>query len=1247
MNNVNLHMNEKRGRLILGILTIVLGLAATATQIVYQGSSENRIRTRRFNRVLHEKEKIMQDCLNDLRLIMAKGEPHGSVSENRIFTVASQNGITILQYIDRRLVHWSDNKFDVPVLLQDESLFSRPLIFMQNGWFLPGAIEEGNEKIIGLLRIRTDYGFENDIVKSGFAADFGFPPDVTFSTKKSGKGNDVFNSKGEFLFSLVFPATGINTPYILIPLILWCAFFFLILILSLEAVRSLAAADRSRAGVVVYFLVCLLLYLFVLFVRQPSVIFRTDLFSPYVFSLNGIIPSLGHFMVLSVLTGFFAYVFYTYMPLQEIYEERTVAGHLLSGALFVTGAFLISLFNTIFGRLVSNSNINFETFKVLDLSLYSAAGFISVLLLFILPVSLIYKAFQTGDQTKVVKIIPALIISAGLIVAFSFHDRVSLLAALFLWTGIVAVTWGLQFKKFGKLSISVFFSLIAGIYSLIIITAFSEKKTNEILKVHALSLSTENDPEAEHLLLDMWPVLQRDSALADMMDVELFERSDFNTISGYLNNNYFNGYWGNFNVNIYLCRQGQLIRVGGGENNFQDCYKFFEERIDKYGYPITGTQFYFIDNQGARPYYIGRLFFRASSETTNGLFIELYGDINVFQPGYSELLLDKRFHGYSGLKNYSFAKYLNGSMILNYGDFPYNKADEEYVDENSDYRIFDNEGFRHIVYRNGNATVMISRPLLNAGNMIISFAYLFVFTFIFVNLILLFFVHPSPRGILSLNFRQKLQLSFTGILLFSFILVGSAVTFLTVKEFQSNHYNNIKEKLNSIYIELENEISTERHLTPNWRNSNYASLNELLITLSNIFNTDINLYDLNGYLMATSRPELFFRDLTSHRMNMMAFMNVADLTKSEYIQTESVGNMKYISAYVPFYNNEKHVLTYLNLPYFRMQSLLAREISNLIVAIINFTLLIVVITMAFGVFISGRLTSPLSMLSEGLASVKLGRKSEHLTYRGNDEIGDMVNQYNIMVDELEESAQKLANSEREYAWREMAKQIAHEIKNPLTPMKLNVQQLQKSWNDKIPDFGEKLETFAGNQIEYIDNLSNIASAFSSFAKMPGANPLEVDLLDQIRTTLELFRNADNVSFEVSWPSEKNVIIYADKEQLNGIFSNLFKNSIQAIPPEREGLIKVGLLVDRNKVTVSVSDNGTGIPESIRKKMFTPNFTTKSSGTGLGLSIVKRYVEGASGRVWFESESGKGTTFFVEFPLVFTVEKPGEPFRDTH
>ncbi len=280
------------------------------------------------------------------------------------------------------------------------------------------------------------------------------------------------------------------------------------------------------------------------------------------------------------------------------------------------------------------------------------------------------------------------------------------------------------------------------------------------------------------------------------------------------------------------------------------------------------------------------------------------------------------------------------------------------------------------------------------------------------------------------------------------------------------------------------------------------------------------------------------------------------------------------------------------------------------------------------------------MLSGGLASVSLGKKSEHLSYKGNDEIGEMVKQYNSMVDELEDSANKLANSEREYAWREMAKQIAHEIKNPLTPMKLNVQQLLKSWKDKAPGFEEKIEIFSKSQVEYIDDLSSIASAFSSFAKLPGTILAEVNLPDQVKTTLELFKDTENIEFRVKWPHESKVIIYADKEHINGIFSNLFKNSIQAIPADRKGVINILMEVAKDKVLVSVSDNGCGIPLSLRKKIFTPNFTTKSSGTGLGLSIVKKYVEEANGIIRFESDADNGTTFYMEFPLKYTVEKPG-------
>jgi signal transduction histidine kinase len=369
---------------------------------------------------------------------------------------------------------------------------------------------------------------------------------------------------------------------------------------------------------------------------------------------------------------------------------------------------------------------------------------------------------------------------------------------------------------------------------------------------------------------------------------------------------------------------------------------------------------------------------------------------------------------------------------------------------------------------------------------------------------------------------------------------------------------NIKEKLSSINMELDNMISSERDLTRDWKDDNNDTLEEVLVRLSNIFNTDINLYDSYGFLIASSRPEIYYRGLVSRRMDNFAFINMFILKKTEYFQQEKIGSLEYVSGYTPFYSIDNELLTYVNLPYFRMQSILAREISGIIVAVINFTLLLIVLATGLAVIISGRLTAPLAMLSSRLASVELGKKSEHLSYNGNDEVGDLVRQYNRMVDELDLSAQKLANSEREYAWREMARQIAHEIKNPLTPMKLNVQQLFKSWTDGVPGFEKKLERFTKNQIEYIDNLSSIASAFSSFARIPAANPVELDLLEQIRVSLELFKNSDGITFRIGSPHSENFYINADKEQVNSIFSNLIKNAIQSIPQGKDGLIKVSL-----------------------------------------------------------------------------------------
>ncbi len=1211
------------------ILTLIIVLLAIGSEHLYFGNFELRYRTKRFNRIIREKEKVMEYCLNGMKPILAKGETHGSTSENRIFDIAENNDVTLLEYIDNKLLFWSSNNFNVPRVLVD-TLYSKPLIFIQNGWFITKSIQAGNEKVIALLRIYSNYGFENDIIKNGFLKPFKVSANVRFSFNRNASQYRIYNKDGSFLFTLLFPQVREKSSLIYVPAFLWALSLVMLLYLIFSGVRYLAGKNRRIIAILSCILILSAIYALVLLFRIPAILHQTELFSPYKYSMNALIPSLGHYLLLSVLMSFLALVFYRH---SDLHFTSRKSSFLKVTMLMVPGALLFVLFHSLFCNLISDSNINFETFKVLDMSLFTLAGYLSVAFLFSVPFLYILKAVRAVSSSGSRLTPVALLIPAVIFIPFYYRKPELLIPLLLFYVFLTLTVWAFEKRTPSAFNKTVLISVLFGLYSLFLTTYLSEKKNEENTKIQLVAYSTEIDPVAEHLLLDMWPKISNDTILAKLMDVKYFEKDDADSISDYLHDSYFDGYWGNFTFNIVLCMKNEPLHISGKNERVEDCFTFFDNKIRQSGHQLTGTGFYFIDNKQGRSNYLGRLIFDHEKGKASGLFIDLYSDINIFQPGYSELLLDRKYHPYARLRNTSFAKYINGDLVLSTGDYAYSKTDATYIDKATDYKIFKADSYKHVLYRNGNVTVIISNRVISFKDIAVSFAYLFTFIFICANLIQFFVGRPKLKSLLVFNFRQKLQLSFIGILFFSFAIIGVVIDSLTVKQYKTRNYENLKEKLGSIYVELENRLGSEKFLAPDWRDVSVMSLDELLVKLSNTFNVDINLYNPNGYLIATSRPEIFYRNLTSRRIDNMAYINLRSLNRTEYFQREKIGNLSYISGYISFYNSDNDLLAYLNLPYFRVQSMLSMEVSNTIVAIMNFIVLLIVIAMGIAVFISNRLTSPLAMLSSRLASVELGKKSEHLTYNGRDEVGDLVRQYNRMVDELDESAQKLANSEREIAWREMAKQIAHEIKNPLTPMKLNIQQLLKSWKDGVPGFEKKLEKFTRNQIEYIDDLSSIASAFSSFAKIPEARPVEVDLIQQARTTLELFKNSDNITFRIGWPPDANYVIYADKEQVNSIFSNIIKNAIQSIPSEREGIIRVNMSERGKKVVVSVEDNGSGIPDSLKKKMFTPNFTTKSSGTGLGLSIARRYAENAGGRIWFESEADKGSVFFIEFPLL--------------
>jgi nitrogen fixation/metabolism regulation signal transduction histidine kinase len=303
-----------------------------------------------------------------------------------------------------------------------------------------------------------------------------------------------------------------------------------------------------------------------------------------------------------------------------------------------------------------------------------------------------------------------------------------------------------------------------------------------------------------------------------------------------------------------------------------------------------------------------------------------------------------------------------------------------------------------------------------------------------------------------------------------------------------------------------------------------------------------------------------------------------------------------------------------------------------LVTIINLNAFIFLIAGVIALFITNKITQSFSVIGDKMREITLGKTNEEIVWNRRDEIGELVKQYNKMVHQLEESAEALARSEREGAWREMARQVAHEIKNPLTPMKLSIQYLQKAIDSNQHNVKELTAGVANTLIEQIDHLSKIAADFSQFANIGNKKIELVDLHQVIGILVDLYSSNPKVNIE--WDKVfGSVVMKADKTHMNRVFTNLLANAVDACQDKPVCDIKIKEIQNDGVITISVEDNGEGIPDEMRSKIFTPNFTTKTSGTGLGLAMTKSIVEQAKGNIWFETEEGKGTTFFVQLPVI--------------
>lgn len=476
------------------------------------------------------------------------------------------------------------------------------------------------------------------------------------------------------------------------------------------------------------------------------------------------------------------------------------------------------------------------------------------------------------------------------------------------------------------------------------------------------------------------------------------------------------------------------------------------------------------------------------------------------------------------------------------------------------------------------------------------------------------------------SLRTRIFLSMIFLVLGASILIAGVTVIQYKDEARTYQKDKLKRKEASIRSSINYEI---KHTTYPVDTKHIPLIfKDKIYELQNIHGTEINIYDLNGNLLKSSKAT-FFRDSLSTQMSTNALKGLEDSQSNRFVQYHLNGEGEdYQSSYSYITDQYFKPLAILNLPHIEDDGFVDRQLQSFLSILAQVYLVMIIAAILLSYFLSKYITSSLKAVSEKILATRLDRKNKKIKLTDTSvEIRSLIKAYNSMIDELEESAVKLARSEREQAWREMAKQVAHEIKNPLTPMRLSVQSFERRFDPDDSHYKQKLKEFSSTLIQQIDTMSSIASAFSNFAKMPAQQNEELNVPKIVKLGLDIF-NEDYIYFKTE---SDEIIAKFDRTQLIRVVTNLVKNAIQASEEKENPRIEVKVKTDENNVIITVKDNGHGISEENKPLIFEPKFTTKSSGMGLGLGIIKTIIEAFHGSINFTSEEGEGTTFIVKFP----------------
>ncbi|SMP31967.1 sensor histidine kinase [Algoriphagus winogradskyi] len=737
----------------------------------------------------------------------------------------------------------------------------------------------------------------------------------------------------------------------------------------------------------------------------------------------------------------------------------------------------------------------------------------------------------------------------------------------------------------------------------------------------------ENDVMTEFFLGEIFTRIKNDLFIQNRIADPLFSKDPIETK---IRRIYLDNYFDQFEVQVRIfSSSGQQIL---GSSNSESLKDLQLEYINS-DYATSVKDLYFIRGNEANNGNRFIAFVPMSKEGTSlgTVFLELR-QLRV-QPTsvYPKLLLDKKYNDKLDPIIYDYAIFKEGEFIRNSGSFNYlNSGFSRVLSRNALLTEgVHQDGYHHFGIKNGDELIIVSSKNISVahffGNISLFFVLFVIMTFLAI------LINTLITGVknFEFNYSTKLQLYLNFAFFFPILIISIITIGLLANSYRDDLDRQYIQKAALIRGNLGSFLNNQR-----LENVDNDLLNEEVNELANTIASDIHIYTTKGKLESTNRPNIFDKKILAPIINPKAMAEIEEMGQSQFLADEQIGKLRYKSVYlsIPATANQQN-LGILAVPFFESETELNTLIADVLSNIFNAFVVIFILFLFVSYFVSTNLTFPFKLLTQKLKATNL-EDNEPMYWGSKDEIGLLVNEYNNMLFKLESSKKVLASTEKESAWREMAKQVAHEIKNPLTPMKLTLQHLIRLQDAGRLDDAEKLKRSLETLIHQVDALSGIASSFSTFAKMPLPNNELMNFKAVLNKVLELFSGDQQVELVFQDDSfTDNIPILGDDKLFGRVISNLIINGVQAVEPGVKPIIRIWLWMTDQAVFLEITDNGKGISDDLKDKIFIPNFSTKSTGSGLGLAIAKSGVETAGGKIWFETEVGKGTTFYLTFPLM--------------